>query len=92
MRVARDLKSATAYVVELGGGLRPEVGAALERAAPFLGGHLARALRLKYAPRLRFVADTSFAEAARIERLIAAARRGEGGDDRDADGGGDGAP
>ena len=94
IRVARDLKSATAFVVELGGELRPEVQDALTRAAPYLGGRLARALRLKYAPRLRFVPDTSFAEAARIDSLLAAARRGGdgGGDEGEGDGdGGDGA-
>ena len=81
VRVARDLKSATAFVVELGGELRPEVQDALTRAAPYLGGRLARSLRLKYAPRLRFVPDTSFAEAARIDSLLAAARRRGGGDE-----------
>ncbi|HET6518644.1 MAG TPA: 30S ribosome-binding factor RbfA [Geminicoccaceae bacterium] len=79
VRAARDLRSATAFVVELGGELRPEVRDALERAAPWLGGHLARALHLKYAPRLRFAPDTSFAEAARIEAVLASARRGGGG-------------
>ena len=86
VRAARDLRSATAFVVELGGDLRPEVRDALERAAPWLGGHLARALHLKYAPRLRFAPDTSFAEAARIEAVLASARRG--GKGGEGDGGG----
>ena len=78
VRVARDLRSATAFVTELGGELRPEVRDALARAAPYLGGRVGRSLRLKYAPRLRFEPDTAFAEAERVERLLAAARRGDG--------------
>jgi ribosome-binding factor A len=74
VRVARDLRRAVVFVIELGGELRPETGAALARATPFLRGEIARRMHLKYAPDLVFEADPSFAEAARIERLIAEER------------------
>jgi ribosome-binding factor A len=74
VRVTPDLRHATVYVIELGGGLRPAVRQALERAAPRLRGEAARRLHLKYAPELSFRADPSFDEAARIEGLLAAER------------------
>jgi ribosome-binding factor A len=74
VRISRDLRQATVYATELGRPLRPEIRAVLERAAPFLAGMVARAMNLKYAPRLQFVADELFDEAARMERLFAAAR------------------
>lgn len=70
VRVSRDLRQAQVFVTELGHALRPETRAALERAGPWLGGRIARQMSLKYAPRLRFVADAMFDEAARIDRLL----------------------
>jgi ribosome-binding factor A len=70
VRIGRDLRHALVYVTELAGPIRPEVLAALERAAPRLAGRLARDIHLKYAPRLEFVADSLFDEAARMERLL----------------------
>lgn len=70
VRTSRDLRQATVYVTELGARLRPDTLAALEHAAPRLAGQVARGIRLKYAPRLQFVADTLFEEAARMERLV----------------------
>lgn len=83
VRVTRDLRDATVFASELGGRLRPEIRAALRAAAPRVAGRLARDMHLKYAPRLRFVADTSFEEADRIERLIRAGLEtaGAGGKD-----------
>jgi len=74
VRASRDLKHATAYVSELGNRLRPETLAALEHAAPWLSGVVARAMHLKYAPRLRFVADELYDEAARMDRLLSEAK------------------
>lgn len=74
VRVSRDLRDATVFLSELGRTLSDEVAAALRAAAPRMAGRLAREMHLKYAPRLRFVADTSFEEADRIERLLRAAR------------------
>lgn len=75
VRVTRDLRQATVYLVELGGGLSDDVRAALERAAPFIRGEVARAANLKYAPTLTFRADETFAESQRIDALLAEARR-----------------
>lgn len=75
VRITRDLRQATVFVVELGGDLRPEVQQALERATPFLRGEVARQSNLKYAPNLTFRADESFANSSRIDNLLAEARR-----------------
>ena len=74
VRVSRDLRHAVVFTTELGRPLGPEVLTALAEAAPRLGGRVARRIHLKYAPRLRFVADETFDEAARMQRLIAADR------------------
>ena len=74
VRTSRDLKHATAFVAVLGAdGVPAPVLAALDRSAPRLGGRLARALHLKYAPKLRFEVDDRYEEAARIEELLKAA-------------------
>jgi ribosome-binding factor A len=77
VRVSRDLKSATVYTTELGGELTREAAAALQQASSYLGGWLARQMHLKYAPRLQFVADETFAHAAHIDRLLHDAQRVE---------------
>jgi ribosome-binding factor A len=74
VRMSRDLRHATAYVTELGGDLRDELLEALARAAPWLRGEAARRVHLKYAPTLSFRVDPSFAEAARIDALLARER------------------
>jgi ribosome-binding factor A len=83
VRVTRDLRQATVFVVELGGDLRPEVKRALVRATPFLRGEVARQSHLKYAPNLIFRVDETFAESSRIDKLLAEARRAtpQDGDD-----------
>ncbi|MGI9434580.1 MAG: 30S ribosome-binding factor RbfA [Geminicoccaceae bacterium] len=75
VRVTRDLRQATVYLLELGGGLRPEMLEALARATPFLRGELARRSNLKYAPNLTFRPDETFAESARIDALLDEMRR-----------------
>jgi ribosome-binding factor A len=74
VRMSRDLRHAVAYVTELGGDLRGELLEALARAAPYLRGEAARRVHLKYAPTLSFRVDPSFAEAARIDALLARER------------------
>jgi ribosome-binding factor A len=71
VRVSPDLRAATAFVLPLAGRNADVVLAALQRAAPFLRGELARAVRLRVAPTLAFALDASFDEAERIERALA---------------------
>lgn len=73
VRTTRDLRNAVVFTSELGGPLRPETLAALEHAAPWLSGQVARGMHLKFAPRLRFVADDLYDEAARMDRLLSEA-------------------
>ena len=74
VRMSRDLRRATVFLTELGGELRRETHAALERAAPYLRGEVGRRSHLKYAPDLAFLPDTSFAQAERIGTLLARER------------------
>ncbi len=70
VRPAPDLKSATVFVMPLGGENEEEAVAALARAAPYLRRRIAAEVNLRYAPELRFALDTSFDTADRIERLL----------------------
>ena len=70
VRIGPDLKRATAFVARLG---RSDVDAllpALKRAAPFLRGQVAHALRLKFAPDLTFQPDHALDYASNIDRLL----------------------
>ena len=72
VRISPDLKHATAFVTRLG---RSDVGEklpALRRAAPFLRGQVAKALRLRLAPDLSFQADTSIDYAMHVDELLRA--------------------
>lgn len=70
VRVSPDLRNATAFVVPTGGGDAVPVVAALNRARSFLRRSVAHAVRLKFAPDLRFEADETFDQADRIEWLL----------------------
>jgi ribosome-binding factor A len=67
-----DLKLATAYVMPLGGRDVEEVLAALERHRKFLRAEVAQQVNLKFAPDVRFKADSTFDNAARIDALLRA--------------------
>ena len=70
VRVSPDLKHAIAFVSRLG---RSDVDAllpALKRAAPYLRGQVAHALRLKFAPDLTFQPDHALDYAMKIDRLL----------------------
>jgi ribosome-binding factor A len=86
VRISRDLKSAMAYTTELGGELGPETMAALQHASAHMAGWLTRQMHLKYAPKLRFVQDETFAYAARIGALLHEAQRPPRADEDDQDG------
>lgn len=86
VRISPDLRHAVVFVTELGSELGSGRLEALHRAAPILRGEIARRLQLKYAPDLAFRADPSFAEAARIDALLAQERAAVHSDSEDDDG------
>lgn len=71
VRVSPDLKQATAFAAPLGGGHQREVIDALNRAAPYLRGLLGKKIDLKFTPALKFQSDETFAEAQKIDALLA---------------------
>jgi ribosome-binding factor A len=70
VRVSPDLRHALVFVTRLGQALSPSLLAALQRAAPFFRAQVARSVRLKFVPSLRFEADTSFDRASEIEAIL----------------------
>ncbi len=71
VRMTPDLKLATIYVMPLGGAGADEVVAHLEQHKRFVRGELARRVKLKFMPELRFRIDTSFESSRRIDELLA---------------------
>jgi len=70
VRMSSDMKHATVFVARLG---RSDVDAllpVLRRAAPFLRGQVAQAVRLRYAPDLSFQPDNALEYATKIDRLL----------------------
>jgi ribosome-binding factor A len=72
VRISPDLKHATAFVTRLGRSDVAERLPALRRAAPFLRGQVAHALKLRYAPDLSFQPDTSIDYAMHVDELLRA--------------------
>ncbi len=70
VRVSPDLLQATAFVAPLGGGDIDKIVAALHRAAPYIRGQVVKAVKLRRAPNLGFVPDTSFDYASRIDAAL----------------------
>jgi ribosome-binding factor A len=70
VRMTADLRLATIYVMPLGGRDADAVLAALERNKRFLRGEIAREIKLKFAPEIRFRIDERFDEVERIEKLL----------------------
>ncbi|HEX4262124.1 MAG TPA: 30S ribosome-binding factor RbfA [Acetobacteraceae bacterium] len=72
VRMSPDLRQATVFVSRLGRGDAAALLPALGRAAAYLRGEVARAVRLRVAPELHFSADVSLDAASRIEALLRA--------------------
>jgi ribosome-binding factor A len=70
VQMSPDLRLATVYVMPLGGKDIDAVLAALERHKKFLRTEVAHQVNLKFAPEVRFKADSSFDNAARIDALL----------------------
>jgi len=70
VRMSPDLRQARVYAKPLLGGDEEQVLKALRQNTAYLQREVAQRLGLKFAPRLKFLADESFDEAERIERLL----------------------
>lgn len=70
VRPAPDLKTATAYIMTLGGMNMDLVLPALNEAAPYFQKEINRQLNLKFTPRIKFVKDESFDEAQKIDNIL----------------------
>ncbi len=70
VRPSPDMRHATAYVEPLGGKNADTIVNALNRHRGFLRGELGHRITLKFTPELRFLEDTSFADAAHIENIL----------------------
>jgi len=70
VRPSPDMKHATVFVTTLNGDKMDVVLPALRRAASFLRGQVAKAVRLRHTPQLSFQADTSFDYAQKINTLL----------------------
>ena len=70
VRMSPDLRHATAFIKPLLGAGEDDVVHALRQNTAFLQREVAQRLGLKFAPKLRFRKDESFAEADRIEALL----------------------
>jgi ribosome-binding factor A len=79
VRVSPDLKNATAFVMTLGGQRMDTLLPALNNAAGYFQKEVARQLQTRYTPRLRFVPDNSFDEAAKIEEILKQLPKGNEG-------------
>jgi ribosome-binding factor A len=65
-----DMRHATVFVEPLGGKNAKAIVQALNRHKGFIRGQMGHTITMKFTPELRFVEDTSFAEAEKIERLL----------------------
>lgn len=70
VRMSPDLRLATAYVKSLLGSDEVAVLKALRTNTAYFQKEVAGRLKLKYAAKVRFVADESFDVAGRIDRLL----------------------
>ena len=71
VRMSPDLRIATVYVKPLLGSDEDEVLKALRTHTAFFQKEVAGRLRLKYAAKIRFMADESFDVASKIDALLA---------------------
>jgi ribosome-binding factor A len=70
VRMSPDLRHATVFVKPLLGQDEEEVLKALRTNTAYLQREVARRVRMKYAARLKFIADESFDEGSHIDRLL----------------------
>lgn len=82
--VSPDLRNASVYVVEMGGGDVKALLSGLKRVSSYFRHELSQKMNLRTVPMLHFHADTSFDRASRIDALLATPEvRRDLSDDRD---------
>ena len=72
VRMSPDLRHATAFVKPLLGKDEEAVLKALRTNTAYLQREVAKSVKLKFAPRLKFLADESFDEGSHIDALLRA--------------------
>ena len=70
VRISPDLKNATVYTMTLGGENLDESLDALNQFVPQVRHELGKHIRLRFTPNLKFVEDTTFANAEHINTLL----------------------
>jgi ribosome-binding factor A len=70
VRPSPDMRHASVFCQPLGGQNTKTVVDALNRHRGYFRGELGKRIELKFTPELRFLEDTSFAEAERIAKLL----------------------
>lgn len=68
--VSPDLKYATAYIMTLGGLQLDEVLQALNESAWMFQHEIGKGVKMRSTPKIKFVVDTSFETAGRIEKIL----------------------
>ncbi len=72
VRMSPDLRHATVFIKSMLGANEASVLKALRTNTAFFQKEVASRVQMKYAAKLKFLADDSFDEASRIEKLLAA--------------------
>ena len=85
VRMSPDLKHATVFVRPLLARDEADVLKALRTNTAYLQGEVAKRVNLKYAARLKFLADESFDEGARIDALLRSPAVARDLDERDGE-------
>ncbi len=70
VRMSPDLRHATAFVKPLLGKDEDAVLKALRTNTAFLQREVANSVKLRFAPKLKFIADESFDEGSHVDRLL----------------------
>lgn len=68
--VSPDLKYATAYVMSLGGIDMDEILPALNESAWIFQQDIAKGIKMRTTPKVRFMVDTSYDQVDKIERIL----------------------
>ncbi len=70
VKISPDLQNATVFVMPLGGKKKEETVRAMNESASFFRYVVGKAVALRLVPKLKFMADESFDEAHRIEKIL----------------------